>query len=250
MKAMILAAGKGERMRPLTLETPKPLLEAGGKPLIVHQIEKLARAGFRDLVVNPSWLGDKLQSALGDGRRYGVNISYSPEPEALETAGGIRQALPMLVDGGDWFLVVNGDIWTDFDFARLEPSTDDQAVLVLTDNPAQHPAGDFHLDSHNRVRAEDQPRLTFTGISLLHRSLFEHLEPGHRKLAPILREAMAKDTVAGIYHGGEWEDIGTPQRLAQLDQQLRQSPSGQAQAERSSETGVPGQGVSGRGAQQ
>lgn len=245
MKAMILAAGKGERMRPLTLETPKPLLKAGGKPLIVHQIEKLAQAGFRDLVINPSWLGDKLQSALGDGKHYGVNISYSPEPEALETAGGIRQALPKLTDGTDWFLVVNGDIWTDFDFSRLQPSAGDQAVLVLTDNPAQHPVGDFHLNSNNRVRAEGEPRLTFTGISLLHRNLFEDLEPGYRKLAPILREAMAQNGVAGIYHGGTWHDIGTPERLDQLDQQLRQTEhGGPGQAKVSS-----GNGDSGTGAQ-
>ncbi|WP_148864391.1 N-acetylmuramate alpha-1-phosphate uridylyltransferase MurU [Marinobacter fonticola] len=223
MKAMILAAGKGERMRPLTLDTPKPLLQVGGKPLIVHQIEKLARAGFRELVINPSWLGDKLQAALGDGQRYGVSISYSPEPEALETAGGIRQALPKLIGENDWFLVVNGDIWTDFDVARLTPHAHDQAVLVLTDNPPQHPEGDFHLSDNERVRTEGDPRLTFTGISLLHRSLFEGLQPGYRKLAPILRDAMQRDTVAGVYHDGDWQDIGTPERLARLDQQLRQA---------------------------
>lgn len=223
MKAMILAAGKGERMRPLTLETPKPLLQAGGKPLIVHQIEKLARAGFRELVINPSWLGDKLQAALGDGQRYGVSITYSPEPGALETAGGIRQALPHLTEKDDWFLVVNGDIWTDFDFSRLVPPNNDQAVLVLTDNPTQHPDGDFYLDDDNRIHTKGEPKLTYTGISLLHRSLFDNLEPGYHKLAPILREAMERDTVAGLYHGGDWQDIGTPERLAQLDQQLRQS---------------------------
>lgn len=224
MKAMILAAGKGERMRPLTLETPKPLLQAGGKPLVVHQIEKLARAGFRELVINPSWLGDKLEAALGDGAFYDVSIHYSPEPSPLETAGGIRQALDALAsDEQPWFLVVNGDIWTDFDFSRLTPSAGDQAVLVLTDNPPQHPEGDFALDTAGRVTADGERKLTFSGISLLHRSLFESLEPGYHKLAPILREAMARGTVAGLHHSGEWQDIGTPERLAQLDQQLRQA---------------------------
>ncbi|TBW58873.1 nucleotidyltransferase family protein [Marinobacter halodurans] len=222
MKAMILAAGKGERMRPLTLETPKPLLQAGGKALIEHQIGKLAGAGFRELVINPSWLGDKLQTALGDGRQYGVHIHYSPEPEPLETAGGIRQALPWLTGDDDWFLVVNSDIWCDFDLGSLEPSVNDQAVLVLTDNPPQHPDGDFHLTATGRVTDSGDPRLTFSGISLLHRSLFEHLEPGYRKLAPLLREAMANDRVAGVHHRGEWQDIGTPERLASLDRQLRQ----------------------------
>lgn len=221
MKAMILAAGKGERMRPLTLETPKPLLQAGGKALIEHQIEKLAKAGYHDVVINPSWRGDKLQAALGDGQQYGVRIHYSPEPEPLETAGGIRQALPHLTGDSDWFLVVNGDIWCDFDLTTLQPTTGDQAVLVLTDNPPQHPDGDFYLSASGRVTDNGSPRLTFSGISLLHRSLFETLEPGYRKLAPLLREAMAQDRVAGVHHRGDWQDIGTPERLANLDRQLR-----------------------------
>lgn len=220
---MILAAGKGERMRPLTLETPKPLLQAGGKALIEHQIEKLAKAGYHDVVINPSWLGDQLQAALGDGHGYGVRIHYSPEPEPLETAGGIRQALPHLTGDSDWFLVVNGDIWCDFDLASLQPSAGDQAVLVLTDNPPQHPDGDFHLSDSGRVIDNGSPRLTFSGISLLHRSLFETLEPGYRKLAPLLREAMAQGRVAGVHHRGDWQDIGTPERLASLDRQLRES---------------------------
>ncbi|WP_203142950.1 N-acetylmuramate alpha-1-phosphate uridylyltransferase MurU [Marinobacter mangrovi] len=223
MKAMILAAGKGERMRPLTLETPKPLLQAGGKALIEHQIEKLAKAGYHDVVINPSWLGDQLQAALGDGHGYGVRIHYSPEPEPLETAGGIRQALPHLTGDSDWFLVVNGDIWCDFDLASLQPSNGDQAVLVLTDNPPQHPDGDFHLSDSGRVFDNGCPRLTFSGISLLHRSLFETLEPGYRKLAPLLREAMAQGRVAGVHHRGDWQDIGTPERLASLDRQLREN---------------------------
>ncbi|WP_165857607.1 N-acetylmuramate alpha-1-phosphate uridylyltransferase MurU [Marinobacter sp. JSM 1782161] len=229
MRAMILAAGKGERMRPLTLETPKPLLQAGGRALIEHQIDKLARAGFRELVINPSWLGDKLIAALGDGARYGVSIHYSPEPEPLETAGGIRQALDTLTaDDEKWFLVVNGDIWSDVDLTRLQPSPGDQAVLVLTDNPPQHPQGDFHLDKNGRVHDTGQPTLTFSGISLLHRSLFENLAPGFRKLAPLLRDAMAQGRVAGVHHRGDWQDIGTPERLAHLDRQL--SADGEAQA--------------------
>jgi MurNAc alpha-1-phosphate uridylyltransferase len=226
---MILAAGKGERMRPLTLETPKPLLPAGGKPLIVHHIESLVRAGVTDLVINPSWLGDKLEATLGDGQAYGAHITYSREPQPLETAGGIRQALPLLADSvNGWFVVINGDIWTDFDLSQLLdqatlPSLPTyQAMLVLTDNPHHHPQGDFHLTATGRVTRTGASRLTFAGISLLHQSLFASLAPGYRKLAPVLEQAMDKDRVAGIYHSGRWFDIGTPERLDQLDAQLRE----------------------------
>ncbi|SFR82027.1 MurNAc alpha-1-phosphate uridylyltransferase [Marinobacter daqiaonensis] len=218
---MILAAGKGERMRPLTLTTPKPLLEAGGAPLIVHHIRKLRAAGLTELVINHAWLGDQIESYLGDGGDYGVTIQYSREDAPLETAGGIIQALPLLTDDDSWFLVINGDIWHDLDLTRLSPPTQGKALLVLTDNPPHHPGGDFVLQPDGRLEHGEGDRLTFTGISLLHASLFEGLNPGHRKLAPLLREAMAGGEVAGLHHRGQWLDIGTPERLDQLDQLLR-----------------------------
>lgn len=222
MKAMILAAGKGERMRPLTLTTPKPLLEAGDKPLIVHHLERLRAAGFSQVVINHAWLGERIEQTLGDGGQFGVEIVYSRESEPLETAGGIIQALPLLTAGGnDWFLVINGDIWCDFDLLRLQPTDSADALLVLSDNPDHHPAGDFHLDNGGLVHDDGPERLTFAGISLLHRRLFDGLAPGSRKLAPLLRAAMAAQRVQGIHHRGEWLDIGTPERLRQLDQQLR-----------------------------
>lgn len=222
MKAMILAAGKGERMRPLTLTTPKPLLEAGGKPLIVHHLDNLRRAGFSRVVINHAWLGDQIEYALGDGNRFGVRIEYSREATPLETAGGIVQALPMLVAGGeDWFLVINGDVWCDFDLSSLAPPEDADALLVLTGNPNHNPDGDFHLDNDGRVSSEGEGKLTFSGISLLHRRLFDEIPAGSRKLAPILRAAMTKGRVRGVHHNGDWMDIGTPQRLRQLDNLLR-----------------------------
>ncbi|MFL1407503.1 N-acetylmuramate alpha-1-phosphate uridylyltransferase MurU [Marinobacter sp. M1N3S26] len=222
MKAMILAAGKGERMRPLTLNTPKPLLEAGGAPLIVHHIRKLRAAGFNDLVINHAWLGEQIEQALGNGGTYDVTINYSREGEPLETAGGIIQALPLLEGDSGWFAVINGDIWHDFDLSTLEPPASGKARLVLTDNPAHHTEGDFALGADGRVTSDDEPRLTFTGISLLHRSLFDGLLPGARKLAPILREAMTRGEVTGLHHRGQWMDIGTPERLAALDRLLTQ----------------------------
>lgn len=220
MKAMILAAGKGERMRPLTLTTPKPLLPAGGAPLIVHHIHKLRNARFTELVINHAWLGEQIEQALGDGDDYGVAIKYSPEGEPLETAGGIVQALPLLDGETGWFAVINGDIWHDFDLTALKPPARGKALLVLTDNPAHHPEGDFALANDGHVSNEGSPKLTFTGISLLHRSLFEGLPRGNRKLAPILREAIARGDVTGLHHRGQWMDIGTPERLSALDQLL------------------------------
>ena len=219
---MILAAGKGERMRPLTLTTPKPLLEAGGKALIVHHLERLKAAGFCQVVINHAWLGEQIESALTDGSRFGVVITYSREQEPLETAGGILQALPLLTGAGqDWFLVVNGDIWCDFNLALLTPPAGEAtAVLVMVDNPPHHPDGDFNLDHHGRVHDRGRPALTFSGISLLHRSLFEGLEHGKQKLAPILKAAIGRNQVQGIHHRGLWFDIGTPERLTRLDQQL------------------------------
>lgn len=227
MKAMILAAGRGERMRPLTDNCPKPLLEAGGKSLLAWHVERLARAGFRDIVVNHAWLGGKIEAALGDGSQYGVRISHSPEGEALETAGGIAQALPLL--GSEPFLVVNGDIWCDFDVGRARTiaaqmeATGAQAWLVLVPNPAHHPAGDFALAS-GAVSDTGGARQTFSGIGVYQPALFSAVERGSKaKLAPLLRAAMARGQVGGELHAGRWEDVGTPERLAQLDRELKRA---------------------------
>ncbi len=221
MKAMILAAGRGERMRPLTDRTPKPLLPVAGKPLIVWHLERLARAGIRDIVINHAHLGDQIEALLDDGAAWGVAIRYSEEPPgALETAGGIAQALPLL--GDDPFLVVNGDIYCDFDFASLRPlAAGDLAHLVLVPNPPQHPAGDFVLEG-DRVAAEGASRLTFAGIGLYRPALFEGVERDKpAKLAPLLRAAMAAGKITGECFAGRWMDVGTPDRLAELDRQLR-----------------------------
>ena len=222
MKAMILAAGRGERMRPRTDHTPKPLLKAGGKTLIEHRIESLAAAGFRELVINHAHLGAQIEATLGDGERYGVRITWSREPDAaFETGGGIFQALPWL--DGDCFLVVNADIWTDYPFARLArpiPITSSAlAHLVLVDNPPQHPQGDFVLRD-SRVLAEGTPRLTFSGIGVYHRDLFRGCQPGRFPLAPLLRSAMESGRVSGEHYTGAWHDIGTPERLDALDRML------------------------------
>jgi MurNAc alpha-1-phosphate uridylyltransferase len=218
---MILAAGKGERMRPLTLSTPKPLLLAGDKPLIVHHLEKLKRAGFRDVVINHAWLGSQIEETLGNGQHFDLSITYSPEGEPLETAGGILRALPLLTGNGeDWFMVINGDIWCDLDLASLEPPDNADALLVLTDNPDHNPTGDFCLNPDGSVDTGSSRRLTFTGISLLHRRLFEGLLPGPLKLAPVLHRAIARNRVKGFYHAGQWMDIGTPGRLRELDAML------------------------------
>jgi N-acetyl-alpha-D-muramate 1-phosphate uridylyltransferase len=218
MKAMILAAGRGERMRPLTDRLPKPLLPVGGQPLVVHLIHALARAGFRDLVINHSYLGEEIERYLGDGTRYGANIVYSPEAEmALETGGGIHRALPLL---GDRFLVVNGDVWTDFPFARLAETPVDLAHLVLIDNPPHHPEGDFVL-ANNRVTDDvGLTRLTFAGIGVYRAELFAGCSPGRFQLAPLLRRAMGERRVTGEHYQGIWTDVGTPERLGDLDARL------------------------------
>ncbi len=220
MRAMILAAGLGTRLRPLTLHTPKPLLAVGDKPLIVWHIEALARAGVHDIVINTAWLGDKLVEALGDGSALGVRIHWSHEGEPLETAGGIQKALLLL--GDEPFLLVNGDVWTRFDVATLA-SRDlgtDLAHLVLVDNPPQHLKGDFALEG-DRVLSEGEDKHTFAGISLLSPQLFATLAPGKAPLAPILREAMAAGQVSGEWYRGAWVDVGTPERLSDLDLQIR-----------------------------
>ncbi|MCR3963035.1 nucleotidyltransferase family protein [Aeromonas veronii] len=218
MKAMILAAGRGERMRPLTDLLPKPLLAVGGKPLIVHHIEKLKAAGVTELVINHAWLGHKLVESLGDGRALGVTIHWSAEESALETAGGIVQALPLL--GSEAFLVINGDTWLDLDYHTLvsQPLGDDLAHLWLVPNPPQHPSGDFALQGG---RVMDTPAFTFSGVGLYDPAAFAGLAGGARKLAPLLRDWMAQGRVGGSLLAGEWRDIGTVDRLRELDDQLQ-----------------------------
>lgn len=222
MRAMILAAGRGERMRPLTDHTPKPLLPVGGKPLIVWHLERLARAGFRQVVINHAHLGEQIPAALGDGSAWGLEIRYSPEPPgALETAGGIARALPLL--GSTPFLVVNGDIFCDWDpAAALALDMGDRlAHLVLVDNPVHHPAGDFALVD-GQVGNHEAGRLTFAGVGIYAPALFAGLDPDQpAKLAPLLRAAADAGRVSGERHGGRWVDVGTPERLAQLDAEVR-----------------------------
>ncbi len=212
MKAMILAAGRGERMRPLTDTTPKPLLEVRDKPLIQYHVEALVTAGFAQLVVNLSWHGDQIREFLGDGANFGAAIEYSEEPEALETAGGIRQALEQL---GERFVVVNADILTTYDFSRLR-DVRDPAYLVLVENPAHNPDGDFGL-AGSRVCNDGDPRYTFSGIGVYERQFFADLEPGKRALAPLLRVAADRGELGGELYRGEWSDVGTPGRLAALN---------------------------------
>ena len=222
MKAMILAAGHGERMRPLSDVTPKPLLQAGGKPLIVWTLERLRDGGIREIVINHAHLGAQIESALGDGDRYGVRIRYSPEREALETAGGIANALDLLGDAP--FIAVAGDIYCDWDFAKIcsRDLAGNLAHLVLVPNPPHHLEGDFALDQ-SALRNDGLPRHTFSGIALYHPRLFAGLAPGSRhKLAPLLREVADAGKASGELHTGHWFDIGTPQRLAELDHRLSQ----------------------------
>lgn len=226
MKAMILAAGRGERMRPLTDHTPKPLLLAGGKPLIVWHIERLVRAGITDLVINHAHLGAQIEQTLGYGSRFGATIRYSDEGTALETAGGIAFALDLL--GEEPFAVVNGDIYCDYDFSHLPAiakqmhDSHDTAHLVLVNNPEHHPNGDFGLRD-GRV-TDTAPKWTFSGIGLYRASLFALIPRGAKApLAPLLREQIALSKVSGELHTGLWVDVGTPQRLDELDKQLRAS---------------------------
>ena len=213
MKAIILAAGRGKRMRPLTDHTPKPLLRVGGKPLIVYHIEALRAAGVRQLVINLGHLGERIRQALGDGGRFHVTIDYSQEPEgALETGGGILRALPLLGDAP--FIAVNGDIWTDYPFSRLPREPSGLAHLVLVDNPSHHSWGDFRLRGRRIVNVAVSERLTFSGISVLRPQLFAGSVPGRFPLAPILQKAVIDGRLSGEHYPGGWYDIGTPRRLA------------------------------------
>lgn len=226
MKAMILAAGRGERMRPLTDHTPKPLLEVAGMPLIGHHLKRLAAAGFREIVINISHLAEAIESRLGHGADYGVNIHYSrEEPPALETGGGIANALPLL--GNSPFLVVNGDIWSDYPLHHLRWLKTDQAHLILVDNPTHHPAGDFNLNGPRVVNLEtqsSQPSFTYSGIAVFHPRFFKACPSGAFPLGPLLRETVDKTVVMGEYYNGRWCDVGTPQRLKALSELLDSRP--------------------------
>lgn len=228
MKAMILAAGLGNRMRPLTLHTPKPLLEVGGKPLIVWHIEKLAAMGVNEIVINTAWLGEKLAQALGDGSQFGIKILWSHEGEGLETAGGIINALPLL--GDEPFILVNGDVWTTMDFAPLlnVELGENLAHLVLVQNPEQHPNGDFTLADGKAYTFDQQisgENLTFSGVSLIHPKMFAGLEVGKRPLTPLLKAVMLENKIAASKLTGIWVDVGTPERLNALDLMIREGKS-------------------------
>lgn len=226
MRAMILAAGRGERMRPLTDTLPKPLLVVGGKPLIVWHIERLAKAGFQDIVINHAWLGHKIPETLGDGSSFGVRLHYSPEGEqGFETAGGIATALPLL--GEKAFLVINGDVWCDWDPIQAYALRDtlsketQKAWLLMVDNPSHHLEGDFYLSHTGELFDQGSPKLTFAGIGIYHPDLFANVTPkSFVKLAPILRQAMLTHQVIGTHYSGLWTDVGTPARLQALDAQL------------------------------
>jgi len=215
MRAMILAAGRGKRLRPHTDTLPKPLLPVRGKPLIEYHLEALAAAGFREIVINRGHLGERLPEALGDGERWGVTIHWSVEPpEALETGGGLHQALPLLGTGP--FLAVNGDIWTDYPFARLRSVKCDYAHLVMIPNPPHNGNGDFRL-AGGRLQPDGEPRLTYSGIAVYHPRLFDGCTAGRFSVVPLLLDAMRQHIVTGERYDGAWSDVGTPERLAEAE---------------------------------
>jgi N-acetyl-alpha-D-muramate 1-phosphate uridylyltransferase len=219
MKAMLLAAGRGERMRPLTDSLPKPLVSVGGRPLIEWHLAALARAGVSEVIINLSWLGEQLRGALGDGRAFGLTIHYSEEgPVPLETGGGIFRALPLLTPGP--FLVVNADIFTDLDFATLRLEDDAHAHLVLIPNPAHHPRGDFGLDN-DLVVSREEGRFTYSGVGLYREEFFHGCSAGRFPLLPLLNRAIAARRLRGQLYGGDWCDVGTLERLERLDARLR-----------------------------
>ena len=220
MKAMILSAGLGTRMRPLTLTTPKPLLPVASKALIEYHIERLVKAGINEVVINHAWLGEQIELFLGNGDRYGAVIHYSPETEPLETGGGIFQALSWLTDDGEPFAVINGDVFTNYPFERLKDalSLDSDGLLahlIMVDNPEHNPEGDFHCDA-GKLQVEGEEKYTFSGISVLSPQLFADSVAGKFQLAPLLKNAMNAGKVSGEYFSGYWRDIGTPERLQQV----------------------------------
>lgn len=222
-RAMILAAGQGTRMRPLTLNTPKPLLPVGGKPLIEWHLERLAAAGIQDVVINLYYLGEQIRQALGNGERWGLTLHFSEETCLLETGGGIRQALPLLGDAP--FLLINGDVWCDFNLERLVQrplEEEERAHLILVETPPYKTKGDFGLTHEGKLTAEGH--LTFSGLSLLSPALIAGHSCGHFPLAPILREAIQQGQVTGEHYNGRWTDVGTPDRLYTLDHELIQPP--------------------------
>ena len=224
MKVMLLAAGVGERMRPLTDHTPKPLLQVAGIPLIEHHIRRLAEAGLVDLVVNVSHLATQIMEYCGDGSRWGVSIAYSPEAVPLETAGGIINAMPLLGDRA--FMLVNGDVWTDYPFARLAAHTlDNDAHLVLVDNPPQHPLGDFSLDSQGQLslKPPQSTGYTYAGLGLYTPQFFAGFPAGKLALRPLLDKAISRGVTGGEHYGGDWVDVGTPGRLKELDERVSHS---------------------------
>ncbi|MDR9414547.1 MAG: nucleotidyltransferase family protein [Spiribacter sp.] len=220
MNAMILAAGRGERMRPLTDHCPKPLLTVGGRTLLDWHLARLADAGCRRVVINVAWLGQRIRDFVGDGSAWGLEVLISDEgDQALETAGGIIRALPWL--GPHPFWVVNGDVWSDFDFRTLSSAPEGLAELVLVENPSHHPRGDFHLDAASSVRTEGSgQRLTFAGIGCYRPDLFAGQRTAHAPLGPLLKRAADRRQLTGVQHTGAWFDIGTPARLARLDSWL------------------------------
>jgi MurNAc alpha-1-phosphate uridylyltransferase len=215
MKAMILAAGRGERMRPLTDSCPKPLLQVAGKALIEYHINALARSGFNELVINHAYLGQQIEDYLGDGSNYGVSISYSREQEALETGGGIFQALNLL--GDEPFVLVNGDIWCEYDFKNIPKTINGLVHLVMIDNPEHNPSGDFYLKNGRLLECESNDasciKLTYSGIGVYHPHLFSSCQAGKFPLAPLLRLAIKNNQVTAEHYSGFWMDIGTPERL-------------------------------------
>lgn len=218
MKAMILAAGKGQRMRPLTEHMPKALLEVGGKSLIRYQIDRLVEAGVTEIAINHAEHGGQIESVLGDGKQFGASIRYSGEgTEALETGGGILKALPLLGRGP--FIVVNADVWSDFPYARLKKPPEALAHLVLVDNPRHHLGGDFAL-VRGRVSLTGWPKLTFSGIGVYRSELFDDCQPGRFTLSAVLRRAISRGLVSGEHHRGFWMDIGTPERLTELQRKI------------------------------
>jgi len=220
--AMILAAGLGTRMRPLTDHTPKPMLKVAGKPLIEHHICKLVAAGFEHIVINHAYLGEQIEAYLKDGRHLGCHIEYSKEAEPLETGGGIFKALPLLTQHQDSFCVVNGDVWIDMDYQQLhKQKLAGLAHLWLVDNPDHHPEGDFSFNQGLvNQKVQGQPAFTFSGVSVLHKNLFSGSEAGAFKLAPLLKQAMAEGQVTGDHYTGYWLDVGTAERLQDLEQHL------------------------------